>query len=101
MYLNGAPKILIEEFLSKLQPIFNWCEKQRSIQIYASSILLVYDADGLMKCEKGMDINADDLKVSATMIDFPHVRRVDQETDSNYLNGVTNLMKILKELKHS
>lgn len=55
MYLNfdsGLSRQMMLQFLASLWRILRWCRSQRKFRLYASSLLLVYDARRLRQCLK-------------------------------------------------
>jgi len=55
MYLNfdsGLSRQMMLQFLASLWRILRWCRTQRKFRLYASSLLLVYDARRLRQCLK-------------------------------------------------
>lgn len=92
-FLNGTltlDRLLVADFLRQLHAIRLWFEEQRLYLFYATSLLLVYDAESL---ETGKP-----RQVRVKMIDFAHVYPADGSADSNYLHGLTNLIQILEDL---
>lgn len=83
-------KSLTTEFLKELYEIREWFEEQRLYLFYATSLLLVYDADAL---EKNQPVQ----KVRVRMIDFAHVYPAHGSRDSNYIHGLTNLIQLLED----
>nr|XP_018901630.1 PREDICTED: inositol polyphosphate multikinase-like [Bemisia tabaci]XP_018901631.1 PREDICTED: inositol polyphosphate multikinase-like [Bemisia tabaci]XP_018901632.1 PREDICTED: inositol polyphosphate multikinase-like [Bemisia tabaci] len=88
---NGLNENLVLTFLKKLERIKRWFETQKNYAFYSSSILLVYDADGLTSKS-----TVDDSMVKAVMIDFAHVVEDTNVLDLNYLNGLKNLIEIFR-----
>lgn len=91
--------ILLENIIEKLEKIQELFAKQTSFHIFASSILFVYDAAALID-EEGSEEDIKDGNV-VKMIDFAHPFPGNGEIDENYLKGVNNLLKIVKEFKES
>lgn len=55
LYLNsesGLSRQMMLQFLASLWRILRWCRTQRKFRLYASSLLLVYDARRLRQCLK-------------------------------------------------
>lgn len=82
-------KQLLAEFLCQLNNIRLWFEEQRHFVFYATSLLLVYDAD-LLRKERSV------LNVRVRMIDFAHVYPAHGSQDSNYLEGLCKLIQIIE-----
>lgn len=106
MFLNGDAQLsslLLTKFLSALQPIHEW--------LYASSLLLTYDAKRLkdqMQCYRNNSStfnSMDECNVAGArewvfvkMIDFAHAFPAEDESiDTNYLFGINNLVNIFTE----
>lgn len=95
LFLNGSKELnmrLLSSVLSGLHAIRHWFEEQRHFLFYATSLLIVYDADQLEK--KNSNLN-----VRVRMIDFAHVCPAHGSRDSNYLEGLGNLIKILENFR--
>ena len=71
----------------RLRAVEEYFNTQCSLQLYGSSILLIYDADP-----------ASPIKVDLRMIDFSHVFSEVGVRDENYLVGVRYLRGILDRL---
>ncbi len=78
--------------LNQLNAVRLWFEEQRHYLFYATSLLLVYDADLL---KKGSNI----LNVRIRMIDFAHVFPAHDSQDSNYLEGLCKLIQIISSIQ--
>jgi len=93
MYLNASnrklERQLVSDFLRELHSIRLWFEEQRLFLFFATSLLLVYDADLL-----GEETN--NFSVRVRMIDFAHVYPAHGMKDSNYLEGLNNLIQIFE-----
>ena len=78
---------VIKETIKQLEKIKNWFEKQKTYHFYASSILVVYEAD---------QIEENDLenKVRVKLIDFAHVFPANDTHDENVLFGLKRLIQI-------
>ena len=97
---------LVSAFLRRLAQIESWFLSQTSLQFFASSLLLVYDA----KAAETNVVNGHysngrpngrnclfDSYVDVRMIDFAHVHPA-TSTDDNYLIGVRSLISYFKRL---
>nr|CAG4643412.1 EOG090X0AVR [Ilyocryptus agilis] len=92
-FLNGTTALdreLVSQILSELHAIRIWFEEQRHFLFFATSLLLVYDADLLEKKKSN-------LNVRVRMIDFAHVYPAHGSRDSNYLHGLCNLIQIFED----
>jgi 1D-myo-inositol-tetrakisphosphate 5-kinase/inositol-polyphosphate multikinase len=83
---------LLAEVLNQLNAVRLWFEEQRHYLFYATSLLLVYDAELL---KKGSNI----LNVRIRMIDFAHVFPAHDSQDSNYLEGLYKLIEIISSIQ--
>ncbi|KAK3914326.1 Inositol polyphosphate multikinase, partial [Frankliniella fusca] len=86
----------VDVFVSKVQEIFDILSQQTSLHLYSSSVLLCYDCEQL---DKKVDAA---LWSNVHMIDFAHAYSGDSHEpgpDNNYLDGLKNLLKILKSLQ--
>jgi len=95
-YFDGKNKTdktikVAQIFLRKLEEIQEFYSKQKTFHIFGSSLLFVYDAAALMLAK-------DDLEkaVVLKMIDFAHVFPAEGLADENYLNGLKNLIELIK-----
>jgi len=96
LYFDGENKTaktkqIAQIFLRKLEEIQSFYSQQKTFHIFGSSLLFVYDAISLMLAN-------DDLEkaVVLKMIDFAHVFPAHGVADENYLNGLENLIKLVK-----
>lgn len=85
----GAPPYLME-LLAELEQIQQWFEAQRLLAFYSSSLLIVYESQ-----PDRLSSRAD--HCIAKMIDFAHVFPT-PERDENYLFGICNLIRALREI---
>ena len=98
------PKELIEIFVEKISEILEVFSNQRKYKIYASSLLLAYDAQAVQKFKstaKNDDENTDkknELRkyVNIRLIDFAHVFNANGDKDENFLFGLTNLLDLFQ-----
>ncbi|KAL7634518.1 UNVERIFIED_CONTAM: hypothetical protein RMT77_014895 [Armadillidium vulgare] len=74
--------------------ILNWASTQRSIFLRGSSLLFIYDAAGLKDTEAENEKNTLNIKVCT--IDFAHPFHSFGEEDTNYVEGLSNLVQLLK-----
>ena len=81
---------LVSEFLRELQKVRSWFEEQRQYLFFATSLLFVYDADLLGGGETS------NFNVRVRMIDFAHVYPANGLPDSNYMEGLNNLIHIFE-----
>lgn len=95
-YFDGKNKTdktirVAQIFSRKLEEIQEFYSKQKTFHIFGSSLLFVYDAAALMLAN-------DDLEkaVVLKMIDFAHVFPAEGLADENYLNGLKNLIELIK-----
>lgn len=95
--MSGA-KAVCGIFLEKLVPILEMFSKQTTFHLYGSSLLFVYDAAKVLEFQAGtVDMAQLSGGVNVTMIDFAHVWAGEGQLDSNYLNGIQSLQKILNK----
>ena len=89
----GAGHVIISEIIQKLQSILKWFEQQRKYRFFASSLLIIYDADRFL--DSNFDENRSWCQVK--MIDFAHTFRNTTEAplDENYIHGLHNLISLL------
>ncbi|KAI9555065.1 hypothetical protein GHT06_020365 [Daphnia sinensis] len=95
LYFNSTKiveKRLLAEILRQLNAVRMWFEEQRHFLFYATSLLLVYDAD-LLKERSNV------LNVRIRMIDFAHVYPAHNSRDANYLEGLCKLIQIISSLQ--
>lgn len=98
LFLNGTNRLnrrLLLNVLSELNAIRLWFEEQRHFLFYATSLLIVYDADYLLNEQNNTNPN-----VRIRMIDFAHVYPAHGSRDSNYLEGLGNLVKIFEDFSN-
>ena len=103
----------IRECIRKFAEVKNWFERQRTYHFYASSLIVIYEAnleEDMMLSGGGgggdqVDVNnnttsAVDLSSSVKifMADFAHVFPAKNESDQNYLFGLEKLIEHLTRL---
>ena len=91
-------KHLAQLFLEELKKIAALFETQNTFNFFASSLLFVYDAEGVTN---NKDQGPEGLRqfVKVKMIDFAHVwPNTDQSRDENYLRGVHSLIKLFSQV---
>jgi len=88
---------LVELVLEQVERILEMFEKQRKYKLYASSLLLSYDAKEVRRYTQGI-IDKKELSkhVAVRLIDFAHVFEANGERDENFLFGLTNFINLLK-----
>lgn len=96
----------MSEFLRQLHSISAWFEKQRQFHFYATSLLLVYEAESLVAngapaspapvASSGGGGGGANVRVR--MIDFAHVFPAHDSRDANYLEGLCNLKDVFQNL---
>ncbi|EME26625.1 Inositol hexakisphosphate kinase 3 [Galdieria sulphuraria] len=80
---------IIEQFLSKLQWLYQHLENQHYFNFYSSSLLFVYEGDEMATCPIS----------DVRMIDFAHTQRcVEEQQNDGYLFGLSNLIHLMKSL---
>lgn len=91
-FCNGEkpPKKLVKIVVDKMKAIRDVFEMQRKYKIYASSLLLAYDAS------KVRSENLDEKCVNIRLIDFAHVFDADGQRDDNFLGGINNLIQVFE-----
>jgi len=87
---NGVNRLLLSDILRQLHTIRLWFEEQRHFSFYATSLLLVYDADSLEKS------SSSPVDVRIRMIDFAHVYPAHGSHDANYMHGLCNLIQLFE-----
>jgi len=89
-----AARLLAEIFVEELQKIQALFQEQTRFHLFGSSLLFVYDAAACNNLTK------EQLRKSTTvkMIDFAHVWPAEGELDTNYLNGVDNLIALFQKM---
>ena len=99
------PIELIEIFVEKISEILEVFMTQRKYKIYASSLLLAYDAQAVQKFKanaKNHDEKKIDKKnelrkhVNIRLIDFAHVFNANGDKDENFIFGLTNLLDLFQ-----
>ena len=87
---------LAKVFVEELYKILTLFQHQTTFHFYGSSLLFVYDAE---TAKNFREQNCDSLRdsVSLKMIDFAHVWRAEELPDTNYIWGVTNLIKLFEK----
>ena len=92
---ENPPMELIQIFVTKIATILETFQEQRKYKIYASSLLMAYDAEAVQKF-KNQEIDLDQLEnyVNIRLIDFAHVFNAHGEPDENFLTGLTNLLDL-------
>ena len=109
LYLNastGMDRWLLADFLRELRTIRSWFDEQRAYMFYATSLLLVYDAQQLETATAansggvGVGQPRSNNNVRVRMIDFAHVYPAHGEQDANYLHGLENLIRIFQDFQH-
>ena len=98
VFLNddeNPPDELIRIFVEKISSIVQVFEMQRRYKMFASSLLLAYDATAVKKF-KNQEISEAELKkfVRVKLIDFAHVFDAQGQEDENFLFGVRNLQDL-------
>jgi len=98
LFLNhdeNPPDELIRIFVEKISGIVQVFEMQRRYKIFASSLLLAYDAKAVRKF-KNQEISEMELKksVNIRLIDFAHVFDAQGQEDDNFLFGIRNLQDL-------
>ena len=89
-------KHVLSSVIKELTLLKTWFDEENStLAFYASSILIVYDAEDNTKTSQNDQICQQDPIVK--MIDFAHVCRCSRG-DKGYLKGITTLLTILYEI---
>lgn len=82
-----------------LGELLNWWNTQRIVHMFASSVLLTYDASKLEEIiANSTSIPPEDFSkwVKIHMIDFAHVYPAEGRKDCNYASGLSKLREVLK-----
>mmetsp|Transcript_7397 Transcript_7397/g.18991 ORF Transcript_7397/g.18991 Transcript_7397/m.18991 type:complete len:101 (-) Transcript_7397:155-457(-) len=75
--------------IKALEPIEQWFATQEDYCFYGCSVLLTYE---------GTAKTAEDAKVSVRLIDFAHSFDGQGKKDENFLGGLRNVMKMMREV---
>ncbi|KAH7298676.1 hypothetical protein KP509_25G053800 [Ceratopteris richardii] len=81
-----------EGIINQLYELRSWLSVQTSYHFFASSILLMYDAESVARCSP---VNT---CASVKLVDFAHVLTNQEAVDENYLQGLNSLIDILREI---
>lgn len=110
-FTNAATdKRVVTCFLSRLETLKDWFERQRSLSFIAASLFLCYDAEMVVRKHPSPSSSpADDVpsdprpwdpsKVVLKMIDFAHVFPADGQKDDNFLFGLSNLIAVFRRVQ--
>jgi len=90
----STAKSLAKIFVRKLQKIQALFQVQTTFHLYGSSLLFVYDAAACSSTDEAVL----EKSASVKMIDFAHVWPAEGKVDTNYLNGVDNLVSLFQKL---
>lgn len=105
--------LLLREVLRQLQSIRSWFERQRLLHFYASSLLICYDFEQLLKLESPEKSLLNGYHQSETVaspvtpnqwirlrcIDFAHIFPAENaEPDHNYMFGMQSLIDIVESM---
>jgi 1D-myo-inositol-tetrakisphosphate 5-kinase/inositol-polyphosphate multikinase len=93
----SSDKRVVSCFLSRLESLKDWFERQRLFLFIAASLFLSYDAD-LVASRPG-PAEWDPSKVVLKMIDFAHVFPADGVKDDNFIFGLSNLIAIFRRVQ--
>ena len=84
---------VIDTLLEQLVPFLQWAEKQRTLKLFASSLLIVYEGDTSQPVGTGGL-----LKVK--LVDFAHAyEKADEGLDENSAFGMRIFMSYLRRLR--
>jgi 1D-myo-inositol-tetrakisphosphate 5-kinase/inositol-polyphosphate multikinase len=88
---------LLELIIDQITNIYNVCNEQRKYKMFASSVLLAYDAAAVRKFVRN-EIDRTELSrwTIVRIIDFAHVFDAKHERDDNFLTGLENLTTLFK-----
>ena len=97
--ITSYTKHVISSVIKELCGIKKWFEEENStLAFYASSILIVYDAeDNTMTSQSQNDHQFCQQDPIVKMIDFAHTCLC-STGDRGYLKGITTLLRILQEI---
>jgi inositol-polyphosphate multikinase len=91
LFLSSANENIINQYLIQLRKIIQIFEQKKDFKFISTSLLFIH--------EKGKPQESED-QIDLRLIDFVHV--IDsEEIDDDYLHGIKNIEKILKELVNS
>lgn len=95
---GGPVKALVDVVVKKIREILDAFAAQRKYKIYASSLLLAYDAKTVRQFVSG-SCGAKQLQsaVNIKLIDFAHVFPADGERDDNFVSGLENLLSLFEQ----
>ena len=84
-------------FTEELQKIAALFASQTQFHFFASSLLFVYDAEGV---KNNKDMGPEHLRkfINLKMIDFAHVWPADDKIDENYSRGVKSLIELFSKI---
>ena len=88
---------LIELIVDQMSNIFNVYNDQRKYKMFASSVLIAYDASAVRKFVRN-EIDRTELSrwTIVRVIDFAHVFDAKGQRDDNFLTGLENLTTLFK-----
>ena len=84
---------VIDSLLEQLVPFLQWSENQRTLKLFASSLLIVYEGD------TSQPVGTREL-LKVKLVDFAHAyEKVDEGVDENSAFGMRIFMSYLKRLR--
>ncbi|XP_037069165.1 inositol polyphosphate multikinase alpha-like [Pollicipes pollicipes] len=90
---------ICDSLITQLESIHSWFSRQRKYQFFASSILLTYDAAGLLPgCGSPVLAAA---RPAARMIDFAHAWPAAGAADANYLEGLQHVLRLVRLVRET
>ena len=86
---------VIDSLLEQLVPFLQWTERQCTLKLFASSLLIVYEGD------TSQPVSKDDL-LKVKLVDFAHAyEKADDSVDENCVFGMRVFMSYLKRLREN
>ena len=85
---------IVKSILSQLTAFVEWMEKQDTLRLFATSLLIVYEGGPTPKTDEGSG------QLDIRLVDFAHTYEKDDSNrpDGNALYGVRIFMRYLQEL---
>lgn len=96
----GVIPELVEVVLARMRTVLDVMARQRKYLIYGSSLLFAFDTKIVGEFREGkVGKEALEKAVNVKMIDFAHVWPSGGVQDTNFVNGLTNLIKVFEDYK--
>ena len=96
----GVIPELVDVVLERMKTVLDVMGRQRKYLIYGSSLLFAFDTKVVSEFRRGkVGKEALETAVNVKMIDFAHVWPSDGVQDTNFVSGLTNLIKVFEDFK--